>query len=200
MDILLHGIILAFGLILPLGVQNVFIFTQGATQPSLKRAMPAVVTAALCDTLLIIIAVFGLSLVLMQYDTLRTVIMGIGILFLVYMAYSIWQTTPTIHTDGEALSAKKQMMFAASVSILNPHALIDIIGVIGTSALAYSGAELLLFAGACIVVSWGWFFGLMAVGARVRTLRNAGTIMRIVNKCSAIFIVCMAIYLAIGLV
>lgn len=200
MDILLHGIILAFGLILPLGVQNVFIFTQGATQPSLKRAMPAVVTAALCDTLLIIIAVFGLSLVLMQYDTLRTVIMGIGILFLVYMAYSIWQTTPTIHTDGEALSAKKQMMFAASVSIFNPHALIDIIGVIGTSALAYSGAELLLFAGACIVVSWGWFFGLMAVGARVRTLRNAGTIMRIVNKCSAIFIVCMAIYLAIGLV
>lgn len=196
MEAIVHGIILALGLILPLGVQNVFIFTQGATQPTLRRAMPAALTAALCDTLLIVIAVFGLSLVLMEYEGLRTIIMGIGIFFLLYMAYSIWKTTPSIQTDAQALSVQKQIVFAMSVSILNPHALLDIIGVIGTSALAYSGVQLWFFTCACIIVSWIWFFGLLAVGAKVKTLRNAQGLLRTINKCSALFIVGMAIYLA----
>lgn len=34
---LLHGIALAFGLILPLGAQNVFVFNQGASRHNLKR-------------------------------------------------------------------------------------------------------------------------------------------------------------------
>lgn len=34
---LLHGIALAFGLILPLGAQNVFVFNQGASQPQFKK-------------------------------------------------------------------------------------------------------------------------------------------------------------------
>ena len=33
-EAILHGIILAFGLIVPLGVQNVFVFNQGALQPT----------------------------------------------------------------------------------------------------------------------------------------------------------------------
>lgn len=44
MEAIVHGIILAFGLILPLGVQNVFVFSQGATQPKLIRALPWAVT------------------------------------------------------------------------------------------------------------------------------------------------------------
>lgn len=37
---LLHGIALAFGLILPLGAQNVFVFNQGASQPHFKKPFP----------------------------------------------------------------------------------------------------------------------------------------------------------------
>ncbi|EOB7095948.1 hypothetical protein NYT36_02995 [Staphylococcus aureus] len=33
----LHGILLALGLILPLGAQNVFVFNQGANQKNDKR-------------------------------------------------------------------------------------------------------------------------------------------------------------------
>ncbi|HLN62256.1 MAG TPA: hypothetical protein VK464_11950 [Symbiobacteriaceae bacterium] len=42
---ILHGLILAFGLILPLGVQNTFIFTQGALHRRWAGALPAVLTA-----------------------------------------------------------------------------------------------------------------------------------------------------------
>ena len=65
-EAIIHGIILAFGLIIPLGVQNVFVFNQGASQPNIWRA-PVVLTASICDTLLILIAVQGVSLVLLTF-------------------------------------------------------------------------------------------------------------------------------------
>lgn len=200
MDIIFHGIILAFGLILPLGVQNVFIFSQGATQDSILRALPATITAAICDTVLIMLAVFGLSLIILQIEGLRMTLMVAGILFLLYMSISIWRSTPKEAKEGFALPMKKQILFALSVSLLNPHAILDIVGVIGTSALKYSGYELAVFTATCIAVSWIWFFGLMIVGARVKQLGNRTTIMTVFNKCSAVFIFGMAIYLSLGLI
>lgn len=199
MDIILHGVILAFGLILPLGVQNVFIFTQGATQPTPMRALPATITAAICDTLLILLSVFGLSLLIIQMEGLRTVLMVAGILFLLYMSITIWRSSPTAASEEVALSMNKQIIFACSVSLLNPHALFDIVGVIGTSSLKYNGYELVLFTASCITVSWVWFFGLMYVGSRIKHFGNRTTIMTIFNKSSALFIFGMAIYLGLGI-
>ena len=65
-EAIIHGIILAFGLIIPLGVQNVFVFNQGASQPNIWSG-PVVLTASICDTLLILIAVQGVSLVLLTF-------------------------------------------------------------------------------------------------------------------------------------
>lgn len=52
----------------------------------------------------------------------------------------------------------KQVSFALSVSLLNPHAILDTIGVIGSSAALYSGSNKIAFTIACISVSWLWFF------------------------------------------
>ena len=199
MESILHGVLLAFGLILPLGVQNVFIFTQGATQPSLMRALPATLTAAICDTLLILLSVFGLSLIIMQVEELRTILMVAGILFLFYMSVTIWRSSPSSVNEGAAIPPKKQILFACSVSLLNPHALMDIVGVIGTSALKYNGFALVLFTASCIIVSWIWFFGLMFVGSRIKRFGNQATIMTLFNKSSAVFIFAMAIYLGLGI-
>lgn len=199
METILHGVLLALGLILPLGVQNVFIFTQGATQPTLIRALPATLTAAICDTLLILLSVLGLSLIIMQVEELRTLLIVAGILFLFYMSVTIWRSSPSSVNEGTALPAKKQILFACSVSLLNPHALLDIIGVIGTSALKYNGFALVLFTASCIIVSWIWFFGLMFVGSRIKHFGNQATIMTLFNKSSAIFIFAIAIYLGLGI-
>lgn len=199
LEAILHGILLAFGLILPLGVQNVFIFSQGATQPSLWKAFPAAITAALCDTLLIVLAIFGLSVIVLQLEGLRLGLMIVGIIFLLYMGYSIWKSKPASLETGKSLKARKQIVFALSVSLLNPHAILDTVGVIGTSALKYVGTEQLLFTAACIVVSWCWFFGLTIAGATMKKLDGTGKLMTIFNKCSAVFIWCTAGYLVISL-
>ncbi|WP_141905777.1 LysE/ArgO family amino acid transporter [Lysinibacillus sp. Y5S-8] len=199
MEPFLHGIILAFGLILPLGVQNVFVFSQGATQPNLLRALPASVTAAICDTMLIVLAVFGLSLIVLQFEWLRIALMTVGIVFLLYMGYTIWRSNPSTTEKSEPLPIKKQILFALSVSLLNPHAILDTIGVIGTSALKYSGTEQMIFTVACVLISWLWFFGLTLTGASFKKLDSSGKLMGILNKCSAIFIWATACYLASGL-
>ncbi|MFL0405431.1 LysE/ArgO family amino acid transporter [Bacillus nitratireducens] len=200
MEAIVHGIILAFGLILPLGVQNVFVFSQGATQPKLIRALPAAVTAALCDTFLILLAVFGLSTIVLQFEWLRLSLMIAGILFLLYMGYVIWRSEPNTNETNKALPIRQQIIFALSVSLLNPHALLDIVGVIGTSALKYVGTEQVIFTITCITVSWIWFFGLTLAGTVMKKIDGTGGLMNIFNKCSALFIWGTAIYLLIALI
>ncbi|MGG4444451.1 LysE/ArgO family amino acid transporter [Brevibacillus fortis] len=197
LEAILHGFVLAFGLILPLGAQNVFVFNQGALQPTLLRAMPVVLTAALCDTLLILLAVLGVSLVVLTVTWLKTVLYVVGFFFLVYMGYLTWRSRPnTEDGEKERFSAKKQIMFAASVSLLNPHAILDTIGVIGTSSLSYTGTEKWGFTVACILVSCLWFFSLSVAGRTAGRLDQSGKLQRGLNMVSAVIMWGVAFYMA----
>jgi L-lysine exporter family protein LysE/ArgO len=196
----IHGFILAFGLILPLGVQNVFVFNQGALQPKWKNALPVVITAALCDTLLISLAVLGISAVVLEISFLKLALTVIGIGFLLYMGYVTWNSKP--NTEGNSVqlfSSRKQITFAASVSLLNPHAIMDTIGVIGTSSLTYTGVEKTLFTIVCIFVSWIWFFGLSIIGRLAGKLDQSGKFINTLNKISAVIMWGTAVYLVLSL-
>ena len=192
----IYGVILAFGLIIPLGVQNVFIFNQGANQRHFLHAMPSVLTASLCDTILIICAVLGLSVAVLAISWLKTVVFIVGFFFLMYMGWVTWHNKPAKLQEGsKPISAKRQMAFAASVSLLNPHALLDTIGVIGTSSLQFAGNEKLAFTAACILVSCSWFFGLSVSGHFLHKLDKTGLWLRLVNKVSAFIIWVVAFYI-----
>lgn len=196
-EAMLHGFILAFGLILPLGAQNVFIFNQGAVQPTLWRAIPVVITAAICDALLILLAVLGVSLLVLTVAWLKTVLYAVGVCFLLYMGYLTWRNKPTVASqDAERFSPKRQVMFAASVSLLNPHAILDTIGVIGTSSLSYMGGEKWGFTISCILVSCIWFFSLCLAGHMIGRLDQSGTLLRGLNLTSAIIMWGVAAYMA----
>lgn len=202
MEAFIHGIILAFGLILPLGVQNLFVFNQGAVQGNLWQAMPAVITAGFCDTLLILAAVLGVSLVIISFVWLKTVLLASGFVFLVYMGWIAWQskTEDGQTATGAGLPPGKQIIFAASVSLLNPHAILDTIGVIGTSSLQYADSSKLMFTAACILVSWLWFFFLAFAGRFLGNLDSSGRLLGLLGKFSAIFIWGAAVYLGYGLI
>ncbi|MEK5025537.1 LysE/ArgO family amino acid transporter [Paenibacillus sp. FSL M7-1046] len=197
-EAIVHGIILAFGLILPLGVQNIFVFNQGALHPKFRSALPVILTAGLCDSLLIAAAVGGVSLVLLSLDWLTPVVLGAGILFLCFMGWKIWSAAPA---KGEAkrLSLKGQVGYTLSVSLLNPHALMDTVGVIGTNALQYAGSERWVFAAAAAGVSWVWFIGLAAAGRMLGKADSSGKAVRLMNKASALLIWGIALYMGFQL-
>lgn len=193
---ILHGFLLAFGLILPLGAQNVFVFNQGANHKSFKKIIPVVVIAGLCDTLLILLAVFGVSLLLNQYPALQLIIYSIGFIFLLYMAWSLWYESPSSKSDSTPMSAKKQISFALSVSLLNPHAIMDTIGVIGTNAAMYQHAEKIVFTITTISVSWIWFISLGLIGKLVGNIDQEGKFILALNKVSSIIIIAVALLIA----
>jgi L-lysine exporter family protein LysE/ArgO len=199
----IHGFILAFGLILPLGVQNVFVFNQGVLQKRFIHALPVVLTASLCDTLLITLAVLGVSLVVLGSFWIKTILLSVGIVFLLYMGWSTWKSIPengnNENTSKENFTPFKQIAFSASVSLLNPHAIMDTVGVIGTSSLRYNGVEKIAFALASILVSWIWFTGLAVAGRITGELDKSGRLMTVLNKISALVMWGAAIYIGFTL-
>jgi L-lysine exporter family protein LysE/ArgO len=202
LEAILHGFILAFGLILPLGVQNVFVFNQGAVQPKFRRALPVIMTAAICDTLLITLAVLGVSVVVLEYNWLNSILLTVGFLFLIYMGFVTWRSKPESkeQTTIVSFTTKKQIVFAMSVSLLNPHAILDTIGVIGTSSLKYAGNEKAAFAVMCILVSWAWFIGLGVAGRITGKMDKSGRLLMILNKVSAIVMWGTAIYIGCSII
>jgi L-lysine exporter family protein LysE/ArgO len=197
---LVHGIVLAFGLILPLGAQNIFVFNQGSSQPAFRKVIPVIITASLCDTFLILLAVMGVSLIVLAIPVFQTLLFSFGFLFLLYMGWVVWNSKPvSITGENVAISPKKQILFAISVSLLNPHAILDTIGVIGTSSLYYTGSAKVVFTTACIIVSWLWFLGLAIIGRVIGGLDPNGTLLVIINKVSGIMIWGVALYIGIQL-
>lgn len=186
---LIHGLLLALGLILPLGAQNVFVFNQGANQKKISKALPVIITAGLCDTFLIVIAILGVSLILISMPTLQLFIYIIGFLFLMYMAWSLWTEKPSNIEEIEPMPAKKQILFALSVSLLNPHAIMDTVGVIGTSASVYDGYDKVVFSLATISVSWIWFVLLAILGRITGKIDKSGKYIVILNKVSSVIVI-----------
>jgi len=195
-----HGVFLAFGLIMPLGMQNIFVFNQGATQRHFFHALPCVLTAFVCDAILILASVLGIAFIVLALPWLKPLIFIFGICFLLYMGWVIWRKQPRHHTEIEPLSARYQIAFAISVSFLNPHALIDTIGIIGSNSLHFIGQDKWAFTLACLLVSLCWFIILALSGSCFKTVDKSGRGILIVNKLSAIIMWCTAGYLSYCLI
>lgn len=196
-----HGIILALGLIMPLGIQNIFIFNQGASHRHFWKAMPSVVTAGICDMVMIVLAVFGVSLLILEIAWLKLVIFSVGFVFLMTMGWFSWRAShENMSLEKHAYSYKKQIIVGISVSILNPHALIDTALVIGTSALHYEGIERVAYTFGCIVATWFWFLGLCYAGYQLQKLESASLWLSRMNKLGALFMWGVALYLGWNIV
>lgn len=195
-----HGFILSAGLILPPGAQNVFLINQGANHKKFIHALPAVITAGLSDTLLIILSVAGVSLIILSIPALQLAMYIIGFLFLGYMAISLWFTKPETAKAPVKLTPYKQIAYALSVSLLNPHAILDTAGIIGTNSTAYTGSALVVFTLSCIAVSWIAFVILVFIGRIIGNFDSNGKVTVCINKISAVVIFIIACFIFINII
>ncbi|MDA8347147.1 MAG: LysE family transporter [Thermaerobacter sp.] len=195
-----HGFLLAFVLILPLGPQNTFILTQAATQPRWRSVLPIVVTAALSDTTLIVVAIAGVSLVILAIPVLRIILSVAGVVFLLYMGYKTW-TARVNAEEAEETSGwtfGRKVRYSLSVSLLNPHAIMDTVVVIGGGAALYTtAADRWSYALSVTLVSWVWFFGLSLAGRIIYRLAKGPAIQRWLNRGSAALMWAVAVRYAL---
>jgi L-lysine exporter family protein LysE/ArgO len=198
MEAFLHGLILAFGLIIPLGPQNLFVFNEGMRSNSFVSSVPIIITVSLCDTALILLAVLGTSGVILEIPQIKIPLILGGTLFLLYMAYSSFKRVIQIEDASEPkpeLSAKNKFLYALGLSILNPHAIIDTIGVIGTSAASYESGNKIKFTIGCILLSWVWFITLTLLGNR---LGNFSKVRKLIDIFSGfVMLICAALLIRV---
>ena len=189
----LHGVVLAFGLIIPLGPQNVFVFSQGATQPRLRDALPVVAAAGVADTILILLGVVGVSAAVVAVPALKLALVALGVCFLLYAGWASWRSSAEEGEEAAApLALRERVMLGLAFSLLNPHAILDTVGVLGPSSLVYAGSARVAFVAACVGVSWPWFLGLALAG---RLVESATGMRRMLARVSAVAMWAAAAYL-----
>lgn len=186
----LHGFLLALALILPLGPQNTFVMSQGTTHRQYRHTVPVVVTAALADMILIGMAVLGVSAVLLVAPMLKEILTLLGIVFLGWMGWQSWRAPVHPETSDGAVKAywtiRRQVMHTLRASLLNPHAIMDTVIVIGGGAALYTTpGDKLAYAMAAVLVSWVWFFALSLAGRALAQLRHRARTLQWVNRISA---------------
>jgi L-lysine exporter family protein LysE/ArgO len=148
MLIYLNGLMLGLSLITTLGPQNIFLIRQGAMR---NHAVLSAITCFISDVLLITASVIGLQGLLEMYPALKMIMTWFGALFLVYYGIAALKRgfSKTCRRMGESsgLTRKKIMVLALSFSLLNPHAIIDSLVLIGGGSAQFPGHETVFLLG-----------------------------------------------------
>ncbi|UFS70339.1 LysE/ArgO family amino acid transporter [Geomonas sp. RF6] len=163
------GFGLGASLIVAIGSQNAFVLRQGLKN---QHVFTVSTISFLCDALLISLGAGGFSSVVATSPLLMTVTLWGGVLFL--SAYGLRSFAAAARPGMlEAIpDAKGPAQFAevlvttVSLSLLNPHAFLDTVILLGSVAGQYAGQSRLLFAAGAISASFAWFYTL-GYGARM---------------------------------
>lgn len=162
------GLVLGLALITPIGAQNLFVLEQGLRR-RLRGALPAVAAAGACDTLLILLGAGGASALIAHSPRLEQVLIGIGVAFLVVLGLRSLRARPEPEFRAPARGV---VAGTVAVSLLNPHAVLDTVGVIGGAIAAQD--ERLPFAAGAVSASWLWFLLLAAAGGLLHARLTPG--------------------------
>ena len=168
---MINGFVVGSGLIIAIGPQNTFVISQG-----IKREH-VFLSAAICtmtDTLLILLGVVGLGMVFNLHPMFTMLARWFGVIFLTFYAVLKFRSVvrPPLLGD-EKLDKKTYSMNSIIVTLLclgllNPHAYLDTVVLIGSIAAQQAGTTKYLFGIGAIFASVCWFFGI-AYGAKLLT-------------------------------
>ncbi|HWG98509.1 MAG TPA: LysE family transporter [Pilimelia sp.] len=169
LPVYLSGLLLGLALIAPIGPQNVFIVGQGLAV-GMPRALWAVLAAGFCDSLLIVAGAAGVSGIISAVPVVRLVLLAGGAVFLGYLGVQGLRSRGSRleGLDAKPVAPRQVIAGTVTVSLLNPHAILDTVGVIGAAVAAQPADSRMLFAGGTLSASWLWFLFLAAAAAMLR--------------------------------
>lgn len=163
----LKGLGTGAGLIIAIGAQNAFVLKQGIVKNHVF------VTALLCivlDVALISLGVGGFGTILASNSLLLTLSKWGGALFLGYYGFRSFRAvfaSEAIDVTGERRrpGLKATILTVLALTLLNPHAYLDTIVLLGSIGAQFPAEERVFFGAGAIIASIIWFFTL-SYGAR----------------------------------
>ncbi|WP_040382402.1 LysE/ArgO family amino acid transporter [Deinococcus apachensis] len=169
-----RGLTLGLTLIVAIGPQNAFVLRQGLTR---RYALLAALVCSLTDTLLIAFGVLGVGTLLAQSPVLVVIGTLAGAAFLLWYGWRSFHSARhpgTLQTEGQvAHTPGTVLVTAAAFSLLNPHAILDTVVLIGGASAGLGGAGRNAFLLGTVLASWTWFFGLALLAGRFAPLMRS---------------------------
>lgn len=168
-QVFFSGFGVTLGLILAIGAQNAHVLRQGLRR---EHVLLTVAVSALCDAALILLGMAGLGPWISSSATAMTIAQLGGGAFLLWYglraARSAWRgQAQNVDTVGHcALSRRQALAAAAGFSLLNPHAYLDTVVLLGAIGGQQAEDARPLFAAGAVSASISWFL-LLGYGARV---------------------------------
>jgi L-lysine exporter family protein LysE/ArgO len=151
---LLFGLATAF----PVGVQSFVVMNQGL-RFGYPRVLTGIITTSLCDTLLLVAGAAGASALLANADE-RVPVLLIGIAFLAIFGVLAFRAPPEEEADEVKSVGRHLAMIAQTVgvSLFNPHAVLETVGVLAGAIAARTAENRIEFACGVVAASRVWFF------------------------------------------
>lgn len=168
-NVFFSGFALSVGLIMAIGAQNAYVLRQGLRR---EHVGVAVMVAAVCDATLILIGVGGFGEVISANPDWMAAARYGGAAFLFWygaraMRNAIRGSSMQIdHGSAGGLTRRQVLLAAAAFSILNPHAWLDTVVLIGSVGSQQAESLRAAFAAGAVTASFVWFV-VLGYGARV---------------------------------
>ena len=185
--IYLKGLALCGGLIIAIGSQNAFVLKQGLKR---QHVFAVALACSLCDVVLISLGAFGVGTLIARSTLAMTFARWGGAAFLAwYGVRSLLAAAKggalLAEADQSALPARKVIALAVGFSLLNPHAWIDTVVLLGSVSGTLAPNERPAFSAGAISASFIWFF-VLAYGSRLlRPLFAKPAAWRVLDLCVA---------------
>jgi L-lysine exporter family protein LysE/ArgO len=199
MFIFINGLMLGFSLIMALGPQNLFLIKQGARK---NHAWLSATVCFFCDLILATASVAGLHELLELNASLKIWMIGLGSVFLLYYALKALKNVLTrknqINDSAHKPHSKLQIiLFALGFSILNPHAIIDTLVIIGSGSSQFPDNQWMFLLGV-ITSSFLWFSSLTLATLYFSKLLTRGIVWHSIELLSALLMGTIGIKLALS--
>jgi L-lysine exporter family protein LysE/ArgO len=195
MEQFFEGFFMQSGLILVLGAQNLFILESGLQR---RRHLLVATMCTVCDVFLIFLGVLGTSSLLTQIPWLKILFGAVGVVFLTYYGFLKVASPMSVsanHSAKNRTSVPARLVIGQTLafSLLNPHAYLDAIVLIGGYASQFASVfdRLCFGLGAC-VFSLIWFFGLAYFASAMSHWMNNPKVMRRVFRVSGVILLILA--------
>lgn len=163
MSYLLQGLMLGFGYVAPLGMQNLYVINASMKEKR-SKAYQVAFTTIFFDISLALACFFGIGLLLNKLPILKGAILLVGSIVVIYIGISIIRSSPEISTDVNVeKSYFKIVRDTFAVTWLNPQAIIDgslLLG--GYHAYIPDGMSKYFILGFC-TASFVWFLSLSTI-------------------------------------
>jgi len=178
-----QGFALSAGLIVAIGAQNVFVLTQGARG---HRPWLVAGVCTVCDALLIAAGVGGVGTLAAASPGVSGLLALAGAAFLA--VYGLRALVSVLRGESMGLAedtAKPRLraiiIAAAGVSLLNPHALLDTVVLIGGLSSQLEAGGRLFFGLGAVTASACWFFSLSLGGRLLAPLLRRPSAWRVLD-------------------